>query len=111
MEILANDSDWTPTDELALAAFLETPTGRRFIPALVSASPGLLEGGEINAILIRTGEVRAFQTVIEAILIMAHPPASLRGPTNSYPALEDDKSWHDGQTLDVPKLETSPNPQ
>jgi hypothetical protein len=110
MEILANDSDWTPTDELALAAFLGTSTGRRFIPSLVSASPGLLTGGEINAILIRTGEVRAFQTVIEAILIMAHPPASLREPGNAYPALEDDNAWADGQRLDVPKPETPSNP-
>jgi hypothetical protein len=106
MEILANVGDWTHTDELALAAFLETATGRRLIPALVSTSPGLLAGGDINAILIRSGEVMAFQKVLETILTLAHPPARVLEPANAYPALEDDTAWNDGQTLEVPKPET-----
>ncbi len=111
MEILANDGDWAHSDESALAAFLESPTGRRFIPALVRTSPGLYPGGEINAILIRSGEVRAFQNVIETILTLAHPPALLRELTSAYPDLENDREWNDGQKLDVPKSDTPPNPQ
>jgi len=104
MEIIANDRDWLPTDEIALAAFLETPTGRRLIPALLANAPGLLPGGEINAILIRSGEVRAHQTLIETLLLLAHPPvASSRDSQTNYPALEDDAAWGDGQKIEVPK--------
>ena len=109
MEILANVGDWTQTDEESLAAFLETPTGLRLIPTLVKNTPSLLAGGEINAILIRSGEVRAFQSAIETLWVLAHPPESTTTPaTTLYPALENDKAWNDGQTLDVPKPE---NPQ
>jgi hypothetical protein len=104
MEIIANDKDWLPTDEAALAAFLETATGRRLIPALMANAPGLLPGGEINAILIRSGEVRACQTMIETLLLLAHPPVSAsRDSQANYPALEDDEAWKDGQKLEVPK--------
>jgi hypothetical protein len=110
MEILANEGDWTHTDESALASFLETPTGRRLIPALVSTSPGLMACGDVNAILIRSGEVRAFHTIVESILTLAHPPALSQSPGNPYPVLEDDAAWNDGQHLDVPKPETSQTP-
>lgn len=103
MEILASENDWLPTDEIALSIFLETPTGRRFIPALAKNAPGLMAGGDINSILIRSGEVRAFQTIIEAILMLAHPVAPVPQPVSSYPALENDAAWNDGQTLEVPK--------
>ena len=110
MEILANEGDWTTTDEIALAAFLETPTGCRFIPALVKNAPGLLPGGDINAILIRSGEVRAFQTVIESIFILAHPPAPLPATSESseYPRLENDAAWNDGQKLETPETPKTP---
>jgi hypothetical protein len=110
MEILANEGDWTHTDEAALASFLETPTGRRLIPALVSTSPGLMACGDVNAILIRSGEVRAFQTILESILTLAHPPTPFLQPASSHPDLEDDAAWNDGQHLDVPKPETSQTP-
>jgi hypothetical protein len=69
-----------------------------------------MAGGDINAILIRSGEVRAFQMVIETIFTLAHPPTPMEQPANAYPALEDDKAWKDGQTLDVPNPETPQNP-
>lgn len=111
MEIIANEGEWTHTDELALAAFLDSPAGRRFIPALVANSPGLLPGGEINAVLIRSGEVRAFQEVVKGIFLLAHPPAPMQAPTSAYPDLENDRAWNDGQNLDVPKPETPQTPQ
>lgn len=109
MEILANETDWAANDEQNFAAFLETPTGRRFIPALARTAPSLLEKGHINAILIRSGEVRAFANVIEAIVLLAHPPAPLPQQQTQYPALEDDAAWGDGQKLATDS--STPNPQ
>lgn len=107
MEILANPSDWTPNDEQNLAAFLETETGKRLIPELTKSFPALMDGGDINAILIRSGEVRAWTKMIEALLLLAHPTPPVSRPVTEYPALEDDKAWNDGQKLEpVPETKT-----
>lgn len=101
MEILAKENDWTPNDEERLAAFLDTETGKRLIPALVQYRPGLMAGGQVEAILIRSGEVRAFDTVIESLFFLAHPPARANADArNEYPALDADHLWKDGQKLE-----------
>lgn len=104
MEILAQESDWTPNDEQNWSAFLETATGKRLIPKLTENMPELLSGGEINAVLIRSGEVRAFQKAIETLILLAHPPAPAPGSSGSseYPPLEKDDAWNDGQKLTPP---------
>jgi hypothetical protein len=108
MEILANPSDWTPNDEEQLARFLETPTGKRLVPKLSEGLPSLLEGGEINAILIRSGQVLAWNKMIESLFLLAHPAPSVnRTVSEEYPALENDKAWNDGQQLEpIPNSET-----
>ena len=100
MEILANVDEWTTTDEERLAAFLDTPTGKRLIPALIKEAPELLEGGEINAILIRSGKVLAFQKMVETLIFLAHSPRQVQQTeAKNYPALEDDAAWNDGQKI------------
>lgn len=112
MEILANETDWTANDSEQLARFLDTETGKRVIPQLVSHSPGLMPGGDINAILIRSGEVRAFQQVIEVLLTLAHPVKPPPPPATSYPPPEDDRFWNDGNKLNpVNATGTEPNKQ
>ena len=106
MEIVANRLDWLSTDEEALAAFLETPTGQRFIPKLLEEAPGLLQKGEINEILIRSGKVLGYQEVAQTILALAHPApkTGLEPAANSYPPPESDAGW------EGPKL-NDPNPK
>jgi hypothetical protein len=100
MEILANADEWTANDEEQLARFLDTPTGKRLIPALTKEVPVLLEGGDTNAILIRSGQVLAFQKMVETLIFLAHPPKGSAPPAvTNYPALENDAAWNDGQTL------------
>ncbi len=108
MEILASSTDWTPNDEEQLAKFLSSETGRRLIPKLAENIPPLLEAGETNAILIRSGVVLAHQKAIETLFLLAHPPAPVQNPVREYPPLEDDKAWRDGQTLES---SSSPNPK
>ena len=101
MEIIASSLDWTQVDAEKLAAFLDTETGRRFIPKLVENAPPLFDGGDTNKILIRAGEVRGFQTVVREIISLAHPPPpSPSAPANEYPPLENDSAWNDGQKLE-----------
>lgn len=94
MEIISNELDWLHTDEQALAAFLETPTGRRLIPKLLEQTPTLLEKGEQNEILIRLGKVAGYQEVARTILLLAHPaPKVADNDSGALPPLENDELW------------------
>ena len=108
MEIIAGSLDWTQVDAERLAAFLDSETGKRFIPKLVENAPPLFDGGDTNKILIRAGEVRGFQTLVREIISLAHPPPPTpSNPANHYPSLEDDSQWNDGNKLEP----ESPKPQ
>lgn len=100
MEILADRLDWTTVDEENLSKFLDTETGKRFLPRLLESTPPLLAKGEINEILIRTGEVRAYADLARTILSLAHSaPVARTDTASAYHPLEDDAAWNDGQTL------------
>jgi len=95
MEIVANKLDWLATDEINLAAFLETPTGQRFIPKLLEEAPQLLQKGDRNEILIRSGLVLGYQQVAQTILALAHPSPKTTGleTTDTHPSLDDGTKW------------------
>lgn len=97
MEITTDNLPWSSDDEFRWNAFLQTETGKRLIPKLAERLPVLLDGGDVNRILIRTGETRGFQYSISVLLELAHaqplPPKS----EHSHPDLEDDTKWSDGQ--------------
>lgn len=108
MEVLAAQNDWIATDSDNLARFLETDTGKRLIPKLVEHAPRLLASGESNAILIRSGEVRAWTHLAETLLDLAHPAPPAPPQVTEYPALTDDKAWADGQKIE--QAPTTENP-
>lgn len=87
--------DWLASDEQNLAAFLETPTGQRFIPKLLEDAPMLLQKGDINELLIRSGLVLGYQQVAQTILMLAHPPAKMNqeATVSDLPPLDNDKFW------------------
>ncbi len=102
MEITKGPIDWDEVeDREILAQFLRTRTGQRLVPKIVESVPGLLGAGDTNAVLIRSGEVRGFQTAVGTLLGLAvatSAPEETR-PAGSYPAPEDDAAWQDGQKL------------
>ena len=101
--IVAPASDWSSIDTENLARFLDTDTGKRFLTKLASGAPELLDRGHMNKILIRTGEVRGYKTVLQDIMSLAHPPAPNQSSASSeYPPLEDDRYW-EGQKLNDPE--------
>jgi hypothetical protein len=100
MEIQAGPLDWASNDYDNWAAFLNTETGRRFLPRLLESVPPLIEGGDTNAILIRTGVVRGFQLAVQELARMARNDGPPPKVVDTHPPLEDDKAWNDGQTLD-----------
>jgi hypothetical protein len=108
MEIVASPLDWTAVDEERWNGFLNTETGRRLIPKLLESVPGLLPGGDTNAILIRAGEHRGLQLAVSQLLSMSHstPEVKTEMANDSYPPLEKDDAWNDGQ-----KLEEIPAPK
>lgn len=109
VEIVAKPDDWLVTDQEKWAAFLDSETGKRLIAAVADSAPPLLCKGEINEILIRTGEVRGIQACLRELISRAHPSAPVAevDARTAYPALENDAAWNDGQKLtpETPKDE------
>ena len=103
MEIETGTPAWDDTVDRPLwLQFLQTETGKRLIPKVLETCPSLLSGGNVNEILIRSGEVRGFQQVIQAFLALSVselPPPMLDQVASSYPRLDDDEKWADGQKL------------
>jgi hypothetical protein len=108
IEIVAKATDWLHTDQEHWAAFLETETGKRLLPTLAESAPQLLAEGDINKVLIRSGEVRGYQSVLKDLILLAHPSAQVEpSTTTEYPPLTDDSKWNDGNKLTP---ETKPEP-
>lgn len=105
MEIVADRLDWTQFDEEKWRGFLDTETGRRLIPKILESIPSLLTGGETNAILIRSGELRGLQLSVSRMLELSHSsPETQTQVIEAYPSPENDAAWDDGRKLD-------PNPE
>lgn len=97
MDITPGLVEFTSDDSLALRAFLRTSAGERLIPKLAESLPALLAEGDVNKILIRSGELKGAQEVIKNIVALAFPPAEFSSPTNTnYPDLTNDAAWEDG---------------
>ncbi len=101
MEIIAGPLDWTSVDEENLSKFLQTETGKRFIPKLADQVPPILEVGETNALLVRCGKVRGYQDALQNILALAYSQERPKtdNAASAYPALDDDAAWNDGKKL------------
>ena len=99
MEVTNQSLDWDSEDMVLWRQFLESRAGRRLIPRVADAVPALLDGGDINKILIRTGEVRGYHQAIQALLALAVPPPAQQATQDAYPDLTDDSKWNDGQKL------------
>jgi len=108
MEYFANENDWTQTDAERWNAFLLTETGKRLVPKLIETAPVLLDKGDVNAILIRTGEFRGFQNACQQLVALAHESKTAPPVPTEYPDLTNDAAWNDGQKIEP---ETQPEPK
>jgi len=97
MEITDTLMPWSSDDELRWNSFLLTETGKRLLPKLAEKFPTLLDGGDVNRVLIRSGEVRGFQLAISSMLELTHSPPLPAKQIENYPSLTDDESHNDGQ--------------
>lgn len=97
MELSNSPLEFDSEDSALFREFLKTRSGERLIPKLLESIPTLLASGDVNAILIRSGEVRGFQEAARTLLALAYPGPTPVKPANEWPSLEDDLAWADGQ--------------
>lgn len=91
---MTEELSWSSEDVDIFRQFLSTKTGAKLAPKLAEISvPTLFEGGEVNRILIRSGEVRGVQLVLSNIYSLAYPPPAAPVETAAYPDLNDDSAW------------------
>lgn len=103
METVISTPEWTSEDVQNLRTFLQTRSGARLLPKLVEVIPALLEEGDTNKILIRSGKVTGCQEIIKALVALAGPePLPPQEETSTeYQSLTDDSKWNDGQKLQL----------
>lgn len=99
MEVTTENLPWDGEDAAIFAGFLQTVTGRRLIPKLLESVPTLLSGGPTNEILIRSGELRGCSEMVRNLLFLQTVVPETKPDPKSYPSLEDDAAFNDGQTL------------
>ncbi len=100
------DVEWTTEDTLIFRQFLRTQTGSKLLGKLAQCSPPIIEEGETNAILIRTGKVSGVKEAVTALYAMAFPVSVPQQDTRSeYADPTDDSKWEDGQKL-IPETPT-----
>lgn len=92
---------WTSEDVALLRAFLETRCGEKIIPMLAQSAPTLFDGGEINRLLVRSGELRGYQSALREINFLAYPPPAPAKEPNAYPDLfsTSESDWPDTDKL------------
>lgn len=83
---------------LAWRDFLNTETGRRVVGKALESVPTLLAGGNVNEILIRSGEVRGWSAAAQAFLSLAAPLPKPPEAPPAFPDLDDDAKWSDSLT-------------
>jgi hypothetical protein len=90
---LTSDS-WTSDNAKVWREFLDTTTGQRLLRLIAQEEPELLSKGDVNEILIRSGELRHHKSLVSLFLFLVgeiveeQPTVSL-----AYPPLDDDKYW------------------
>jgi hypothetical protein len=99
MEISNDALPWDSEDIDLWRQFLHSQTGTRLIPKLLEAIPPLLEEGDTNKILIRSGLVKGVQLTAQSLLGLAEHPQKPPESPEQYPALENDAVWNDGKKV------------
>lgn len=93
MEVTNQTLAWDSNDEVVFRTFLLTETGKRLVPKVFESAPVLLDSGDTNSILIRTGTLLGFQLAIRSLLDLAYMPPAPVTPTSEYPDLLDNAAW------------------
>lgn len=96
MFLLSDDTiELTPFERDAAKAFVESPTGRRFLSALLALRPAPLLKGTSEEICCATGNFHGYELAITTLLELSRsiPNADSEQKPEQYPEIEDDKLW------------------
>jgi len=89
--------EWDSTEAGILRTFLDSPTGQKILTLLHGRIPGLLDGGDVNKILIRSGQVAGAQMIFDSLvsLIVERPIElqSIQQTEENYPDLDHPNAW------------------
>lgn len=88
-------AEWNSDDAKNLRNFLGTQTGERLMVHLGQSVPELLGGGDVNAILIRSGEVKGGSALlVHFVSLTSQIPDSVITPKkDNHPDLDDDSAF------------------
>lgn len=89
---------WDSNDASLLKAFLNTDVAKKAFAIVMDSCPVLLDGGDVNKTLVRSGEVKGFSLALNTLFeLVVKKPEITQSPT-AYPDLDDESKWRDTTT-------------
>ncbi len=85
--------EWNSDDAQALKLFLTSAVGERALAHVLAEKPALLDGGDVNKTLVRSGMVMGFDLAMESLFKLTHEQPVAVQASQEYPPLDDDKAW------------------
>lgn len=89
---------WDSTDASLLKAFLNSDVAKKAFAIVMELCPPLLDGGDVNKTLVRSGEVKGFSLALNSLFeLVIKQPEPVSTPI-AYPDIDDDSQWEDSTT-------------
>lgn len=86
--------EWDSQDAKILRTFLETTVAKKAFAIVSELAPPLLDGADVNKTLLRSGEVKGWQSALVALVeLVNHKPEPPAEPPSSYQDLDDESKW------------------
>lgn len=90
--------DWDSQDAKILRTFLETDVAKKAFAIVSELAPPLLSGADVNQTLVRSGEVKGWQSALVSLVeLVNHKPEPPAAPQSSYQDLDDETKWKGAQ--------------
>jgi len=97
--LLQKYSEWDSTDAANLKAFLSTETAEKAFAIVADMAPSLLDGGDVNKTLVRSGEVKGYAAAISNLFELVTKKPESQPVSETYPDLDNDALWPKSQPV------------
>lgn len=85
--------EWSRDSAELFAQWLESNFGQIFFNTLASKRPGHLNSDNPDAVALQAKKIEGFELCVNAILNLATPPDTTKGPVPEYPDLDENAHW------------------
>jgi len=92
-----DEPKWTSEEAKILRDFLTSEVGGKMLTLVELRTPVLLDGGDVNKSLVRSGEHKGYEDALTFLTSLVHTEPEQPVAEEAYPSLDDDSKWPDGK--------------